>query len=138
MLYKNGLKLLGNQLWLYITWRNEQKILLQHFGICQGQCTTDGREYALSLCPIKGAGFWKKIFNKSDGDFQQLLCQNQFQRDVYCARNIRMTFQYFDIFLYETFSFIFGLGFDFGSDYSDSCVIYISQIGKCQHVKISS
>ena len=35
-----------------------------------------------------------------------------------CAKNLRMTFQYSDVFLYETFSFIFGLGFDFGSDSS--------------------
>ena len=68
----------------------KKKILLWHFGICLGQCRTDGREYALSLRPITGAGFWKKIFNRSDGDFQQLLCHNQFQRDVHCARNIRI------------------------------------------------
>ena len=74
-----------------------------------------GESTRLVCVQLKERDFEKKIFNKSDGDFQQLLCQNQFQRDVYCARNIRMTFQYFDIFLYETFSFIFGLGFDFGS-----------------------
>ena len=35
---------------------------------------------------------------------------------MHCAKNIKMTFQYSDVFLFETFSFIFGLGFDFGSD----------------------
>ena len=47
MLHKNVVKLLRNQFWLYITWKNEQKISLWHFGICPGQCTTDRREYAL-------------------------------------------------------------------------------------------
>ena len=42
----------------------------------------------------------KKKNNKSDRDFQQLLYHNQFQKDVHCARNIRMTFQYFDVFLH--------------------------------------
>ena len=46
------------------------KILIWHFGICPGQCTSDRRECELSLCPIKEAGFWKKIFNKNDGDSQ--------------------------------------------------------------------
>ena len=35
---------------------------------------------------------------------------------LHFAKNIRMTFWYFDTFLYKTFSFIFGLGFDFASD----------------------
>ena len=52
----------------------------------------------------------KKIFNKSDRDFQQLLRKKQFQRDVHCAKNIWMTFRYFYIFLYETVSFIFAMG----------------------------
>ena len=46
-----------------------QKILIWHFGKCPGQCTTDGREYELSPRPIKEAGFWKNVFNKSVGDF---------------------------------------------------------------------
>ena len=66
MLYKNGLKLLRNWLWLKITWKNEQKILIWHFGICLGQCRTDGREYALNLRPITGAGFWKTSLTKVD------------------------------------------------------------------------
>ena len=46
-----------------------QKILLWHFGICPGQCTTDGREYELSPCPIKEARFKKMSLTKSLGDF---------------------------------------------------------------------
>ena len=34
---------------------------MSHFGICVGHCTTDRREYTLSLGPIEGAGFRKKI-----------------------------------------------------------------------------
>ena len=57
---KMASKLLLNWFWLFITWKSKQKILLWHFGICLGQCRTDGREYAISLRPITGAGFWKK------------------------------------------------------------------------------
>jgi hypothetical protein len=66
LLHKNGLKLLRNQFWLYITWKNEQKM----------------------------------SSNKSYGDFQQLLRQNQLQRDVHGAKNISTTFQYLDIFIH--------------------------------------
>ena len=37
MLYKNGLKLLRYWFWLFITWKNEQKIFFWHFAICPGQ-----------------------------------------------------------------------------------------------------
>ena len=67
-------------------------------------------EYALSLRPIKGAGFWKKKWWR----FPTITIPKSVSEG--CAKNLRMTFQYSDIFLYETFSFIFGLGFDFGSD----------------------
>ena len=52
MLYKIGLKFLRNQFWLNITWKNEQKILIWHFGICPGLCKSDRRQYKLGLCPI--------------------------------------------------------------------------------------
>ena len=39
---------------------------MSHFGICAGHCTTDRREYTLSLGPIKGAGFRKKIASYSE------------------------------------------------------------------------
>ena len=97
---KMASKLLLNWFWPFITWKSKQKILLWHFGICLGQCRTDGREYAISLRPITGAGFWKKkIFIKSDGDFQQILC-----------KKILMTFWYFYVFRYKTVSFISVLG----------------------------
>ena len=38
---------------IYITWKNEQKILIRQFGICPGQCTSDRR-----------SGVLKKIFKK--------------------------------------------------------------------------
>ena len=61
------------------------------------------REYALSLRPIKGAGFWKKkpltkvmeIFN----NYCVKICFRG-MCSVHCAKNIRITFQYFDIFLH--------------------------------------
>jgi hypothetical protein len=34
---------------------------------------------------------------------------------LHFAKNIKMTFRNSDVFLFETFSSIFGLGFDFGS-----------------------
>ena len=62
------------------------KNIIWHFGICPGQCTTDGRENTrLAYVQLKEQDFEKKTFNKSDGDIQQLLCQNMFQRDVQCA-----------------------------------------------------
>ena len=56
---------------------------------------------------LKGQNF-ENVFNKSDGDFQQLLCKNQIQRDVHCAKKYLDDNSVFDVFLYETFSFIFG------------------------------
>ena len=56
------------------------------------------------------------VLNKSDGDFQQLLCKKQFQRDLHCAK------KYFDdisVFLHFPLRDIFldfCLGFDFGLD----------------------
>ena len=70
---KMASKLLLNWFWPFITWKSKQKILLWHFGICLGQCRTDGREYASNY---RSGILKKKIFTKSDGDFQQLLCQN--------------------------------------------------------------
>ena len=79
MLYKIGLKFLRNRFWLYITWKNEQKILIWHFGICPGQCTSDRREYELSLCPIKGAGFWKNSLTKVMEIFNNYYAENSFR-----------------------------------------------------------
>ena len=45
-----------------------------------------------------------------------------------CTVQEMMTFQYFDIFLYETFSLIFGLGLDFGSASCDSKLLLSSYI----------
>ena len=59
-----------------------------------------GESTRLVCVQLKERDFDKNVFNKSYGDFQQLLCQNQFQRDVHCAKNISMTFQYFDVFLH--------------------------------------
>ena len=41
-----------------------------------------GESTRLVCVQLKERDFEKKN-NKSDGDFQQLLCQNQFQRDVH-------------------------------------------------------
>ena len=41
---------------------------------------------------------------------------------MHCAKNIRMTLQYFDVLLYKTFLFSFDLGFDIGSDSCTSIV----------------
>ena len=82
MLYKNGLKLLWNWLRLKITWKNEQKILIWHFGICLGQCRTDGREYALNLRPITGAGFWKMSLTKVDNYHAKNLKNKQKQGTI--------------------------------------------------------
>ena len=54
-------KLLRNWFWLYITWKNEQKMLIWHVGICLGHCTTKKERVRASLHPIKGAGFWRKM-----------------------------------------------------------------------------
>ena len=80
-----------------------------HFGICPGHCTTDGREYALSLRPIKGAGFWKTSLTKVDNYYAKI----SFRGMCTVQKSIWATFRYFDVFLYETFSFIFCLGLDF-------------------------
>ena len=47
--------------------------------------------------------------------FNNYYAKKQFQKDVHCAKNIWVTFQYFDVFLYKTLYLIFGPGFDFGS-----------------------
>ena len=55
---------------------------------------------------LKGQDF-ENVFNKN-GDFQQLICKNQIQCTVqkkYLGDN-----SVFDVFLSETFSFIFGVG----------------------------
>ena len=78
MLYKIGLKFLRNQFWLYITWKNEQKILLWHFGICPGQCTSDRREYELSLCLIKEVGFRKNSLTKVMEILNNFYAKNSF------------------------------------------------------------
>ena len=83
------------------------KKIIWHFGICPGQCTTDGRENTrLAFVQLKEQDFEKKPFNKSDGDIQQLLCQNQFQRDVQCALCKKYVLGLHISIL--TFSFIFG------------------------------
>ena len=124
MLNKIGLKFLRNQFWLYITWKNEQKISLWHLGICPGQCTSDRREYELSLCPIKEAGFWKKNLTKVMEILNNYYAENSF-RGMCTVQKISVWH-----FSFLTISFIFVLGFDFGSD---SCV---SKFGICVLCKI--
>ena len=53
MPYKNGLE--------WILALKIKKLTIWQFGICVGHCTTDRREYTLSLGPIKGAGFKIKV-----------------------------------------------------------------------------
>ena len=45
-----------------------------------------GENMRLVCVQLKGWDFEKKLFNKRDGDFQQLQCQNQFQTHVHCAK----------------------------------------------------
>ena len=78
MLYKIGLKFLWNRFWLYITWKNEQKILVWHFGICPGQCTSDRREFELSLCLIKEVGFRKNSLTKVMEILNNFYAKNSF------------------------------------------------------------
>ena len=87
------------------------KILIWHFGICPGQCTSDRRECELSLCPIKEGGFWKKSSIKVI--FNNYYAENSF-RGMCTVQKISVW--HFSFFM---FFFIFVLGFDFGSD---SCV----------------
>jgi len=103
--YKNGLKLLRYWFWLFIIWKNEQKNLYDILG----HCITDGRECALSLRPIKGAGFCTTSLTKVDNYSAKI----SFRGMCTVQKSIRATFGYFDVFLYETFSFIFCLGLDF-------------------------
>ena len=110
MLYKIGLKFLRNRFWLNITWKNEQKILIRQFSICPGQCTSGRREYELSLCPIKEGGFWKKSLTKVMEIFNNYYAEDSSRGMCTVQKNILMTFQYFYVFLYETFSSIFVLG----------------------------
>jgi hypothetical protein len=58
----------------------------------------------------------KKFFNKSDGDFQQLLCKKQFQRDLHCAKKYFDDISVFSRFPLRDIFLDFCLGFDFGSD----------------------
>ena len=80
-----------------------------------------GESTSLVWVQLKKWGF-EKFFNKSDGDFQQFLCKKQFQCTVQ-----KISVWHFS---FLTISFIFVLGFDFGSD---SCV---SKFGICVLCKI--
>ena len=46
------------------------------------QCRADGREYALSLCPITGAGFWKTSLTKVDNYHAKNLKNKQKQGTI--------------------------------------------------------
>ena len=81
-----------------------------------------GESMRLVCVQLKGWDFEKKLFNKRDGDFQQFLCKKQFQCTV--QKISVWNFSFLKI------SFIFVLGFDFGSD---SCV---SKFGICVLCKI--
>ena len=88
-------------------WKNEQKILIRQFGICPGQCTSDRRQYKLSLCPIKGAGFWKKSLTKVMEIFNNYYAKNIF-RGMCAVQKISLWH-----FSFLTVTFIFVLGFGF-------------------------
>ena len=76
------------------------KKLICHFGICPGHCTTDGREYALSLRPIKGAGFWKMSLTKVDNYYAKIsfrgMCTVQHLGDI----SVLLRFPIWDIFFH--------------------------------------
>ena len=57
-----------------------------------------GESTRLVCVQLQERDFEKKIFTKSDGDFQQLLCEKHFQRDVHCAK------KYFDDILVFAYS----------------------------------
>ena len=96
---KMASKLLLNWFWLFITWKIKQKILLWHFGICLGQCRTDGREYAISLRPITGAGFWKKNLYQKWWRFPTITMQKTFSEG--CALCKKIFWWHFGIFTFS-------------------------------------
>ena len=96
---KMASKLLLNWFWLFITWKAKQKILLWHFGICLGQCRTDGREYAISLRPITGAGFWKKNLYQKWWRFPTITMQKTFSEG--CALCKKIFWWHFGIFTFS-------------------------------------
>ena len=118
MLYKLGLKYLWNRFWLYITWKNEQKYLYVILVYAWDTAQLMGESTRLVCVQLMERDF-ENVFNKSDGDFRQLQCKNQIQRDVHCTKKYLDDNLVFDVSLNKTFSFIFGRGLDFGSA---SCV----------------
>ena len=85
--------------------------MIWHFGISLGQWRTDGWEYALSLRPITGAGFWKnKTLWQTWWRFSTITMPKSVSEACALCKNIRMTFQYSNVFLCEIFSFILVLG----------------------------
>ena len=65
------------------------KKLYMTFCICPGHCTTDGRVYALSLHPIKGAGFWKMSLTKVYNYYAKIsfrgMCTVQKSKPLVCG-----------------------------------------------------
>ena len=90
------------------------KKIIWHFGICPKQCTTD-RSTSLVCVQLKKRGFEKNSLTKVMEIFNSYYAENSFRG---MCKNIRH-------FSLLTISFIFVLGFAFGSD---SCV---SKIGIC-------
>ena len=118
MLYKLGLKYLRNRFWLYITWKNKQKKVYVILVYAWDTAQLMGESTRLVCVQLMERDF-ENVFNKNDGDFRQLQCKNQIQRDVHCTKKYLDDNLVFDVSLYKTFSFIFGRGLDFGSP---SCV----------------
>ena len=58
-----------------------------------------GESTSLVCVQLKKWDF-EKIFNKSDGDFQQLLCKKTVSEGCARCKKIWLTFQYFDVFLH--------------------------------------
>ena len=94
-------KLLLNWFWLYITWKNEQKMLIWHVGICLGHCTTKKERVRASLHPIKGAGFWRKM------SVTKVFWRCSIQDIETNPATLRLIRHFF---------FLFSLWFDFASD----------------------
>ena len=87
MLKKNGLKLLWNWFWLFITWKNEQKNLYVILVYAWDTAQLMGESTRLVCVQLMERDF-ENVFNKSDGDFRQLQYKNQIQRDVHCTKKI--------------------------------------------------
>ena len=129
MLYKIGLKFLWNRFWLYITWKKNRKYWYDILVSAQDNAHLIGKSTSLvmeifnnyyaknsfrGMCTVQKISVWHFSFLTVSFifvlgfDFGSDSCVNKFGICLLalCKKNIRMTFWYFDAFLYYTFSLI--------------------------------